>query len=104
MIIASSFFGIAHEEFTKLFTIVIQLGTVLSVALLACGGFVVVMDFYCKPLVAFLPAVILGLFLSGLIESPLEIPHTVAISLVIGGFTLLELAHWFGNSENTDIS
>ena len=31
MIIASSFMGIAHEEFTKLFTIAIQLGTILSV-------------------------------------------------------------------------
>ena len=34
MIIASSFFGIAHEEFTKLFTIVIQLGAILSVVAL----------------------------------------------------------------------
>jgi len=31
MIIASSFFGIEHDEFTKLFTIVIQLGAILSV-------------------------------------------------------------------------
>ena len=31
MIIASSFFGIAQEDFTKLFTIVIQLGTIMSV-------------------------------------------------------------------------
>ena len=29
MILASSFFGIEHDEFTKLFTIVIQLGAYL---------------------------------------------------------------------------
>ena len=34
MIIASSFFGIAHDDFTKLFTIVIQLGAILSVVIL----------------------------------------------------------------------
>ncbi len=34
MIIASSFFGIASDDFTKLFTIVIQLGTILSVIVL----------------------------------------------------------------------
>ena len=34
MIIASSFFGIANEDFTKLFTIVIQLGAILSVVIL----------------------------------------------------------------------
>ena len=34
MIIASSFFGISQEEFTKLFTIAIQLGTILSVVVL----------------------------------------------------------------------
>jgi undecaprenyl-diphosphatase len=31
MIIASSFFGIASDDFTKLFTIVIQLGAILLV-------------------------------------------------------------------------
>jgi len=34
MIIGSSFMGIEHEEFTKLFTIVIQLGAILSVVAL----------------------------------------------------------------------
>ena len=34
MIIASSFMRIATDDFTKLFTIVIQLGTILSVVVL----------------------------------------------------------------------
>jgi undecaprenyl-diphosphatase len=104
MIIASSFFGIAHEEFTKLFTIVIQLGTILSVVVLYYKRFFQGIDFYFKLLVAFIPAVILGLFLSDFIDSLLESPLTVAISLVIGGFILLRVDDWFGNSENTDIS
>ena len=40
MIVASSFFGIAHEDFTKLFTIVIQLGTIMSVIVLYFKRFV----------------------------------------------------------------
>lgn len=104
MIIASSFFGIAQEEFTKLFTIVIQLGTILSVIVIYFKRFFQSVDFYLKLLVAFIPAVILGLLLSDVIDSLLESPITVAVSLVIGGFILLKVDHWFGNSQNTEIS
>lgn len=104
MIIASSFFGIAHEDFTKLFTIVIQLGTILSVVVLYFKRFFQSMDFYYKLLVAFIPAVVLGLLLSDVIDSLLENPITVAVSLVIGGFILLKVDDWFGDAKETDIS
>ena len=104
MIITSSFFGIAQEDFTKLFTIVIQLGTILSVVVLYFQRFFQSIDFYYKLLVAFIPAVVLGLLLSDVIDALLESPLVVAISLVIGGFILLKVDDWFGNSENTDIS
>ncbi|MGB6151377.1 MAG: undecaprenyl-diphosphate phosphatase [Pricia sp.] len=104
MIIASSFFGIASDDFTKLFTIVIQLGTILSVVVLYFKRFFQSIDFYVKLLVAFIPAVVLGLLLSDAIDSLLENPITVAISLVIGGFILLKVDDWFGDAEETDIS
>tara|TARA_R110002050_G_scaffold41842_8_gene101230 strand:- start:609 stop:1394 length:786 start_codon:yes stop_codon:yes gene_type:complete len=104
MIITSSFFGIAQEDFTKLFTIVIQLGTILSVVVLYFKRFFQSIDFYYKLLVAFIPAVVLGLLLSDVIDALLESPIVVAVSLVIGGFILLKVDDWFGNSENTDIS
>ena len=90
MIIASSFFGIAHDDFTKLFTIVIQLGAILSVVILYFKRFFQSLDFYFKLLVAFIPAVVLGLLLSDFIEGLLENPVTVAVSLLIGGFILLK--------------
>lgn len=99
MIITSSFFGIAQEEFTKLFTIVIQLGTILSVVVLYVKRFFQSIDFYLKLLVAFIPAVILGLLLSDVIDALLESPITVAVSLVIGGFILLKVDDWFTYSE-----
>lgn len=104
MIITSSFFGIAHEDFTKLFTIVIQLGTILSVVVLYFKRFFQSMDFYYKLFVAFLPAVVFGLLLSDFIDSLLENPITVAISLVIGGIILIKIDDWFGDGEGTEIS
>ena len=95
MIVASSFFGIAHDDFTKLFTIVIQLGTILSVVVLYFKRFFQSFDFYFKLLVAFIPAVILGLLFSDAIDGLLENPITVAISLIIGGFLLLKVDDWF---------
>lgn len=104
MIIASSFYGIAHEDFTKLFTIVIQLGTILSVVVLYFKRFFQSMDFYYKLLVAFLPAVVFGLLLSDYIDALLENPVTVAISLIVGGFILLKVDDWFGDGETSEIS
>lgn len=104
MIIASSFFGIAQEDFTKLFTIVIQLGAILSVVVLYFKRFFQTFDFYFKLLIAFIPAVVLGLLLSDKIDELLESPLTVAISLLIGGIILLKVDDWFNHSEETKIT
>jgi len=101
MIIASSFFGIAHDDFTKLFTIVIQLGTILSVVVLYFKRFFQSFDFYFKLLVAFIPAVIFGLLFSTKIDALLENPITVAVSLLVGGIILLKVDDWFASSEET---
>jgi undecaprenyl-diphosphatase len=102
MIIASSFMRIATDDFTKLFTIVIQLGAILSVVVLYWKRFFQSFDFYFKLLVAFIPAVILGLLLNDVIDGLLESPITVAISLIIGGFILLKVDDWFKSNEEFD--
>ena len=99
MIIASSFFSIEHDEFTKLFTIVIQLGAILSVVVLYFKRFFQTLDFYFKLLVAFIPAVVFGLLFSKKIDALLESPLTVAISLLIGGIILLKVDDWFTDSS-----
>ena len=103
MIIASSFFGIEHDEFTKLFTIVIQLGAILSVVVLYFKRFFQSFDFYFKLVVAFIPAVVLGLLLSNFIDELLENPVTVAVSLLMGGIILLKVDDWFTNSEEAQV-
>ncbi|MBL0736613.1 undecaprenyl-diphosphate phosphatase [Flavobacterium sp. GN10] len=104
MIIASSFFGIAHDDFTKLFTIVIQLGAILSVVILYFKRFFQTFDFYFKLLVAFIPAAVLGLLLSDFIDGLLENPVTVAISLLIGGIILLKVDEWFNKPNDPEVS
>jgi undecaprenyl-diphosphatase len=99
MIIASSFFGIAHDDFTKLFTVVIQLGAILSVVILYFKRFFQTLDFYFKLLVAFIPAVVFGLLFSKKIDALLENPITVAVSLVLGGIILLKVDDWFTQKE-----
>ncbi len=99
LIITSTLFGIASDDFTKLFTIAIQLGAILSVLVLYFKRFFQSVDFYLKLLVAFIPAVILGLLLNKIIDNLLESPLTVAITLVIGGFILLKVDTWFKDSE-----
>lgn len=104
MIIASSFFGIATDDFTKLFTIVIQLGAILSVVVLYFKRFFQTLDFYFKLLVAFIPAVVFGLLFSKKIDALLENPVTVAVSLLIGGIILLKVDDWFSHSHDTEIA
>jgi undecaprenyl-diphosphatase len=68
MIIASSFMKIAEDDFTKLFTIVIQLGAIFAVVALYWKRFFQSFDFYLKLGVAFLPAASLGLLFNDAID------------------------------------
>jgi undecaprenyl-diphosphatase len=89
MIIASSFMGISHLDFTKMFTVNIQFGAILSVLVLYWKRFFQSTEFYFKLFVAFLPAAVLGLLLNDFIDAMLENVVVVAISLLVGGIILL---------------
>lgn len=104
LILGSTYFGIEKDEFTKLFTIVIQLGAILSVVVLYFKRFSQTIEFYFKLFVAFIPAVVLGLLFSKKIDALLENPVTVAVSLLLGGIVLLKVDDWFGNSENVEVT
>lgn len=102
MIIASSFMKIATDDFTKLFTIAIQLGAILAVVVLYWKRFFQSLDFYFKLLVAFIPAVAFGLLLNDVIDELLESPITVAVTLILGGIVLLKVDEWFKGNEIKD--
>lgn len=102
MIIASSLMGIQSDNFVKLFTVAIQLGTILSVVVLYFKRFFRSFEFYFKLLVAFIPAVIFGLLFSDKIDELLESPLTVAVSLLLGGIILLFVDKWFKHANVDD--
>jgi undecaprenyl-diphosphatase len=102
MIIASSFMKIANDDFTKLFTIVIQLGAILAVLALYWKQFFQSVDFYVKLFIAFIPAVFFGLLFNNTIDGLLESPLVVAISLILGGVLLLKVDDWFKSNEEFD--
>lgn len=108
MIIGSSIMGIAHDPFTKLFTIAIQLGAILSVIVLywkrfiPTGSIADTFTFYLKLFIAFIPAIVFGLLFNDLIDSLLENVLVVAITLLLGGVVFLFLDNLFNNDGKTD--
>lgn len=95
MIIASSFMKIASDDFTKMFTVGIQFGAILSVLVLYYNRFLSAKQLYYKLLIAFIPAAVLGKLLNDYIDALLENPVTVAVSLLVGGFVLLYIDRIF---------
>jgi len=101
MIIASSLLGIHKEEFTKLFEVAIQLGAILAVVVLYWRKFFQFsrLDFYFKLLVGVIPALLLGFLFGDEIDSMLEKPVIVGITLLLGGIVLLFIDKWFNQSN-----
>lgn len=89
MIIASSIMGISQDEFTKMYTVNIQFGAILSVLVLYTRRFLQTTGFYYKLFVAFLPAAVIGLLLNDYIDALLENVFVVAVSLLVGGIVLV---------------
>lgn len=116
MIIAENLLGIKSNEFVKAFTVIIQFGAILSVIvlywkrffhinkdipekfknsegkkslLLLVEKFIYKYDFYWKLFIAFIPAAVLGLLFSDVIDKMLEKVSVVALMLVLGGIIML---------------
>lgn len=99
MIIGSTLMGIASDDFTKLFTVAIQFGAILSVVVFYFKHFFQGINFYLKIGVAFIPTGILGLLFKKQIDGLLENVWVVAISLLLGGIVLLFIDKWFAKNE-----
>jgi undecaprenyl-diphosphatase len=102
MIITSSIMGIAGDPFTKLFTVVIQLGAILSVIALYWKRFFQSVDFYFKLFVAFLPAMVFGLLFNDAIDALLENVVVVGWTLLLGGIVFLFIDKLFSDTGKTD--
>ena len=101
MIITEKILNIAEDDFSKVFTIAIQLGAILAVVVLYWKKFFNFKNwqFYAKIAVGVVPALMLGFLFSKKIDALLESSTTVALSLLIGGIILLFIDNVFKNGE-----
>ena len=118
MIIAQSLLGVESTPFVKAFTVIIQLGAILSVICLYWKKFFyppaersgvsywrAMYDFYARLVVGVLPAVVLGLAFNDFIESNLGNVTLVAVMLIIGGVFMLFCDRIFNKgSEDTRLT
>ncbi len=101
MIITTSVMGIVSQDFTKLFTIAIQLGAIIAVLFLYRQKFINGLkdwSFYFKLLLAFIPAAVIGFLLNDFIDQMLESVIIVSYSLIIGGVILIYIDSFFKNN------
>jgi undecaprenyl-diphosphatase len=99
LLLAERFFGLGEGSFWDSFTVLIQLGAILAIVVIyfaklwkvALGMFSNAEDrrFVIGLLVAFLPAVIIGLIAGKYIKGYLFNPWVVCFSLIVGGAILL---------------
>ena len=91
MIITEKLLQSPGDEFTKVFTVAIQLGAILSVIVLYWKKFFNFSQwqFYAKLAVAVLPALLIGFLFSKKIDALLDSSLTVAITMLAGGIVLL---------------
>lgn len=99
MIITEKILGVPDNEFTKSFTVAIQLGAILAVVVLYWKKFFDFSrwQFYAKLIVAVIPALLFGYLLANKIDALLESTSTVVISMILGGVVLLVIDEYFKN-------
>jgi undecaprenyl-diphosphatase len=104
IIIGSSLMGIAHQPFTKMYTVVVQFGAIAGVLVLYWQRFVRSFSFYITLLIAFVPAAAAGLLLEPLIDRWLERVDVVAYALIAGGLFFLLADKIFASNEKTSVT
>ena len=99
MIITEKLLNITENDFSKVFTVAIQLGAILAVVVLYYKKFFDFKrwQFYLKLMVGVVPALLLGFLFSKKIDSLLESSTTVAIAMLAGGIILLFVDNLFNN-------
>jgi len=102
MIITERLLGVESNDFSRLFTVGIQLGAILAVVILYWKKFMTPFKvgaggaaFYGKLIIAVIPALVLGFIFSDKIDQLLDSPLTVAITMIAGGIILLFIDNVF---------
>jgi len=97
MIITEKILNLSETDFSKVFTVAIQLGAILAVVVLYWKKFIDFKNwqFYAKLAAAVVPALILGFLFSDKIDTLLESSTTVAVTMLAGGLILIFIDNVF---------
>ena len=98
MRITENLLGIStKDDYTKMFTVAIQLGAILSVLVLYRKKFFEFKNwqFYAKLIVAVIPALIFGKLFNEKIDLLLEKPLIIAVIMIVGGIVFLFIENVF---------
>ena len=98
MRITENLLGISNEDnFSKVFTVAIQLGAILSVVVLYWKKFFQFknINFYVKLIIAVIPALIFGKLFNDKIDAVLENPLIISLIMIAGGFIFLFIESLF---------
>jgi undecaprenyl-diphosphatase len=101
MIITEKLLQIPEDDFSKLFTIAIQLGAILAVVVLYWKKFFAFKNwaFYVKLIIAVIPAIVLGLLFNKKIDVLLDKSMPIAITMLAGGIVLLFVDRFFNRPQ-----
>ena len=101
-----------NDERGKVFEVAIQLGAILAVCweyrskiagvVSGLGRDAGAQRFTLNLLIAFLPAMVFGLLLHGLIKEYLFHPFTVALALIVGGVVILLIEHFYNRHHHIE--
>jgi undecaprenyl-diphosphatase len=93
-----------QDEFIKMFTVVIQLGAILSVVVIYFKKFIDFANpmFYVKIGLATIPALVFGKLFNDQIDAIMEKPIIIGLVMLIGGIILLFVDNWFKRATITD--
>jgi undecaprenyl-diphosphatase len=96
--ITENLLGISNNDaFSKVFSVAIQLGAILSVVVLYWKRFFQFRDrkFYMKLIIAVVPALIFGKLFNDTIDAILEKPRIIASIMILGGVVFLFIENLF---------
>ncbi len=101
MIITEKILNLTENDFSKVFTVAIQLGAILAVVVLYWKKFIDFKNwqFYAKLAAAVVPALVLGFLFSKKIDALLESSTIVAITMLAGGIILIFIDNVFTKND-----
>lgn len=103
LVLTSHLLGISQDGFTKSFEIAIQMGAILSVAVLYFKKFLLNAEIIKKTIIAFLPTAVIGFLLYGFIKNVLLGSEVLVLwSLLVGGIVLIVFEFWYKDKSKAE--